>query len=137
LDIRASIVLNSFSSGELSFLDPVHELSWTTSLVGNFINFTIKEILFHFLDSSSEFLLIIQTSQMLVSIKVSVTIIIPPDFEMPCNVDFLGVLMPYIVDDFFKNIDINNRISLEVFYEIFQFSNKLIFLLAILDENVL
>ena len=52
--------------------------------------------------------------------------------------------MPYIadiygkrVDNFFKNIDINNRISLEVFYEIFQFGNKSIFFLTFLDENTL
>jgi len=81
---------------------------------------------------------------MLVCAKVSITIIILPGFGISCNVDFLKVLIPYVVDiygkrvdNFFKNVDINNKISLKVFYEIFQFSNKLIFLLVILDENTL
>jgi len=144
LDTRAFIILNSFSSRELSFLNLVHELPWTTSLVGNFINFIIEELLFCFLNSFFKFLLIIQTSRMLVCAKVSITIIILPGFGISCNVDFLKVLIPYVVDiygkrvdNFFKNVDINNKISLKVFYEIFQFSNKLIFLLVILDENTL
>ena len=41
------------------------------------------------------------------------------------------------VDDFFKNIDINNRIGLEVLYEVFQFSNKSILLFTLFDENIL
>jgi len=40
------------------------------------------------------------------------TVIDPPDFEMSCDVDFLGILMLYIVNDFFENININNRIAL-------------------------
>jgi len=55
------IILNSFSSRELSFLDPVHELPWIISLVGDFIDLIIKELSFCFLDSFSEFLPIIQT----------------------------------------------------------------------------
>ena len=81
---------------------------------------------------------------MSVYVKISATIIVPPGFGIPCNIDFFRVLMPYIadiyskrVDNFFKNIDINNRISLEVFYEIFQFGNKSIFLLTILNKNTL
>ena len=139
-----SIILNSFSSRELSFLDPVHELPWIISLVGDFIDLIIKELSFCFLDSFSEFLPIIQTFWMSVYVKISATIIVPPGFGIPCNIDFFRVLMPYIadiyskrVDNFFKNIDINNRISLEVFYEIFQFGNKSIFLLTILNKNTL
>ena len=144
MNTRVSIILNSFSSRELSFLDLVYELPWIISLIGDFIDLIMKELLFCFLDSFSEFLPIIQTFWMLVCVKVSATIIVPPGFGIPCNIDFFRVLMPYIadiygkrVDNFFKNIDINNRISLEVFYEIFQFGNKLIFLLTILDENTL
>ncbi len=55
---------------------------------------------------------------MSVCVQVSITVIVPPDFEMPCDVDFLRMFMPYIVDvyskrvdNFFENIDINNRIA--------------------------
>ena len=81
---------------------------------------------------------------MLVCIQVSITVIIPPDFGMSCDVDFLGMFMPYIVDvyskrvdNFFENININNRISLEILYEVFHFSNKSILLFTLFDENTL
>ena len=144
MNVEAFIILNSFSSRELSLIDLVHELPWTASLVGNFINFIVKELLFCFLNSSFEFLPIIQTSWMLVCIQVSITVIIPPDFGMSCDVDFLGMFMPYIVDvyskrvdNFFENININNRISLEILYEVFHFSNKSILLFTLFDENTL
>jgi len=77
-------------------------------------------------------------------IQISTVVIVPPDFGMPCDVDFLGMFMPYIVniygkrvDNFLKNMNINNRISFEVLYEVFQFSNKLILLFTLFDENIL
>jgi len=60
LDAWVAIVLNGFNHGELSFLDPVHELLWTTLLVSNLINFFIKEVAFYFLDCSFEFILVFQ-----------------------------------------------------------------------------
>lgn len=53
-------------------------------------------------------------------------VIVLPDFGMSCDVDFLGMLMLYIADiygkrvnNFFENIDIDNRIGLEILYEVF------------------
>jgi len=45
--------------------------------------------------------------------------------------------MPYIVDNFLENIDINNRISLEILYEVFHFSNKSILLFTLFDKSIL
>lgn len=81
---------------------------------------------------------------MLVYVQVSIIVIVLPDFGMSCDVDFLGMLMLYIADiygkrvnNFFENIDIDNRIGLEILYEVFQFSDKLILLFTIFDENML
>jgi len=56
---------------------------------------------------------------------------------MPCDVDFLGMLMPYIVDNFLENIDIDNKISLEILYEVFHFSNQSILFFTLFDESML
>jgi len=81
---------------------------------------------------------------MLVYVQVSIIVIVLPDFGMSCDVDFLGMLMLYIADiygkrvnNFFENIDIDNRIGLEILYEVFQFSDKSILLFTIFDENML
>jgi len=81
---------------------------------------------------------------MLVYVQVSMIVIVLPDFGMSCDVDFLGMLMLYIADiygkrvnNFFENIDIDNRIGLEILYEVFQFSDKSILLFTIFDENML
>ena len=72
------------------------------------------------------------------------TVIILPGFGILCDVDFLRILILYIVefyskrvDNFFKNIDIDNRIGLEVLYEVFQFGDKSILLFTLFDKNTL
>jgi len=45
-----SVELNSFGSQKISLFDPTYELPRIALLVGNLINFSIEEVLFHLLD---------------------------------------------------------------------------------------
>ena len=53
-NVWSSIELNSFSSQKTSLFDPTHEFPRTTLLVGNLINFSIEEVLFHLINHSFE-----------------------------------------------------------------------------------
>ena len=121
LNTRMSVILDCFNGQEFSFLDPIYELPGIIFLVSNFIDFLIKELSLCFLDHFFEFLPIVQTSWLTVCIKVSLTIIIPPDFGMPQNIDFFGVLLLQAInkhnkwiDHFFKGVDVNNGVSFEI-----------------------
>ena len=142
LNTRTSIILDHFDNWEFSFFDPIHELPGTVFLVSNFIDFLIKELFLCFLDCFFEFLPIVQTSWLIVCIKVSSTVVIPSGFGMPWNIDIFGVLLPQAIDKcskwidhFFKGIDVSNGVSLEILYRIIDFHDKLFLFFAIFNKD--
>ena len=140
---RTTVILNGLDCREFSLLDLIHELLWTILLVGNFINFSIKKVIFHPPNHLFEFLLVFQSFWLSVHIEIPLIIIIPPGFGVLHNVDFLRMFIPYVididskwVDNFFKCIVIKNEICFKVLDKICQIFNKVIFFLTILDERL-
>jgi len=60
-DTRMTVILNGLNCREFSLLDPIHELLWTILLVGNFIDFSIKKVIFHPPNHLFEFFLVFQS----------------------------------------------------------------------------
>ena len=140
---RITIILNGLDCREFSLLDPIYELLWTILFVGNFIDFNIKKVIFHSSNHLFEFFLVFQSLWLSVHIEVPLTIIIPPDFGVLHDVDFLRMFIPYVididsewVDNFFKCIVVKNEIHFEVLDKICQIFNQVIFFLAILDKRL-
>ena len=61
-ETRLSIMGNGFDGREFSSFNPVHQLSGTTTLVRNFLDFVIKEGSLSVFDDLLEFLPILETS---------------------------------------------------------------------------
>jgi len=125
-----------------SFLNPVHKLSWTALLVSNLIEFFVKEVIFCHLDHFFEFLLVFQQFWLSFLIKILLTVIIPPSFEVLHDVNFPKVLMLYIINicskgiyNLLKYVATKNWVCLEIFDKFYQFFNKAIFFLTILGKN--
>ena len=84
-----TIMLDGFDSRKLAFIDPIHEFPWTSSFVGDFLNFLIEEELFSTLDYSSELLPIFDTFGQPIFFEVSATLFISPTFGVLGNIDDL------------------------------------------------
>jgi len=41
--VRMIVILDSFNSWQLPFVNPVYELPWAMSFVGDFLDFLVKE----------------------------------------------------------------------------------------------
>jgi len=87
-------VLNSFNSWKFTFLDPVHEFSWATLLVTNFVDFFIEENALCLLDHPFEFPPVFYMSKLLVCVKVFMIVFISPYFS---NVYILEILMQVLL----------------------------------------
>ena len=55
-------MVDGFGGREYTSLDPVHQLSWTTTLIRNFLDFVVKERSLGVFDTLLEFLPILKTS---------------------------------------------------------------------------
>ena len=91
---RTTVILNGLDCREFSLLDLIHELLWTILLVGNFINFSIKKVIFHPPNHLFEFFLVFQLFWLSVHIEVPLTIIIPPGFGVLHDINFLRMFIP-------------------------------------------
>ena len=61
-ETRLSIMGNGFDSREFSSFNPVHQLSGTTTLIRNFLDFVVEEGSLDVFDNLLEFLPILETS---------------------------------------------------------------------------
>jgi len=57
-----AIVVDSLNSGEFPSLDPVHQLSWASTSICDFLNFVIKEGSLDVFDCLLELLPVFETS---------------------------------------------------------------------------
>jgi len=73
-----AIVLDSFNSRKLVFVNPIHEFSWASFFVGDFLNLEVKEGIFGSLDYILELLPILNTFGYPILLKILAVLCIPP-----------------------------------------------------------
>ena len=100
-----TIVVDSFNSREFSSPNPVYQLSWTTSLIRNFLNFFIKKGSLDVSNYLLEFLLVFKTPWCSVIIERLTTFFCPPLFGILGYFWFLGIFCPSLVDDRSEIVD--------------------------------
>ena len=84
-----TIMLDSFDSRKLVFINPIHEFLWTSSFVRDFLNFLVKEESFGILDYSFELLPIFDMFGQLIFFKVSIILFIPPSLRVHGDINNL------------------------------------------------
>lgn len=89
------VVSNSFNCQELILFDLVHEFSQTTILVGNFLKFLVKKVIFGLFDSALENFLIFNLFWNPILLQIFITILIPLYLGVLCDIDDLWVFVLY------------------------------------------
>jgi len=84
-----SIILDGFNSRKLLFINLIHELSRTSSFVGDFLNFLVKEGLFSTLNCLLELLPVLDMLSQLIFLEVLSTIFVLPTLGVLGNIDNL------------------------------------------------
>jgi len=134
--------LDGFNSWKFSFLDLIYELPRATVFVGNFIDFFVKEAMFCLLDYSFESFPVLQLFGLFIYIEIPITVIIPPSYGVLCDIDFLGVFIPYSINiigkqiNFFKGSNVLDRVYFETLDKVYQLVNEITFLFAVLDKRM-
>jgi len=99
------IELDSFRSGEFSFIDPIYELPWPSFFVSYFYNFEVEKQSFGILYSFAEGLPIFKTLQRSISFQISTTVIIPPTLGVLSDVGEFHIFILCIIYFFGKVVD--------------------------------
>ena len=114
-DTWLTIILNSFDGQKLGFSNPIHEFSWPTILISNFLNFQAEKIAFDFLNYTLELFSIFNPFKLSIVLQVSMTTIIPPYFGVFSNIDKFWIFILYsfgIIDERLYNMFKNFEYSL-------------------------
>ena len=75
---RMAIILDSFNSRKLMFVNLIHEFSWTLFFVSDFLNLKIKEETFGDLNCILELLPILNTFECPILLKILAVLYILP-----------------------------------------------------------
>jgi len=87
---RLSVVIHRFplylmASVVGSFVNPIHQLPWATTLACHFSDLSVKECSFGVLYDSSEFFPTFQAPRYSIFINGLITLIVPPWFGVSCD----------------------------------------------------
>jgi len=138
-----TIEFDGFRDRELSFVDPVHELSWSFPLVGYFLDFKIEEHSFSVLDSFAEELPVFETLRSSVFLEFPIAIVVPPTLGALCNIDGFHVSIPHLfhvdgkfIDNVFQHMEIHNARDIQILESVDSVFQELSFLTAVLLDVV-
>ena len=140
---RAVIVLDSFNSGKLAFVDPIHEFLWILFFIGNFLNLKVKEETFSGLDYFLKLLPILNTLGRPILLNIPATICIPPTLWVVGDIDDFWIFSYIISKDQVKEqTTLSREITLDkllinIFDKFDNFINKGFPFLAIFDYYML
>ena len=90
-----TVILNSFDGQKLGFSNSIHDFSWPTILISNFLNFQVEKIIFGFLNYTLELFPIFNLFRLFIVLQVSMTTIIPLCFEVFSNIDKFQIFILY------------------------------------------
>ena len=104
-ETRLIVVLDGFDSRKFSLLDPVHQLSWTTTFVRDFLDFVIEEQSLGILDHRFERFPIFAASFRPVCEQGASARFRPPLLGVFGVSGLLSVFSPHLIDNYTKLVD--------------------------------